>query len=70
MSQIRTQIHKLKTQGRVILTGDFNAKINITQENCNQQTSKNGKHLEKLIRANNRHGNDTNNTENSTRDMD
>ena len=49
MSQIRTQIHKLKTQGRVILTGDFNAKINITQENCNQQTSRNGKHLEKLI---------------------
>ena len=49
MSQIRTQILKLKTQGRVILTGDFNAKIYINQENCNQQTSRNGKHLEKLI---------------------
>ena len=49
MSQIRTQILKLKTHGRVILTGDFNAKIYIKQENCNQQTSRNGKHLEKQI---------------------
>ena len=49
MSQIRTQILKLKTQGRVILTRDINAKIYIKQENCNQQTSRNGTHLEKLI---------------------
>ena len=60
-----SQIHKLKTQGRGILTGDFNAKINIKQENCNQQTSRNGKHLEKLIT----HRNDTNNTGDQAMDV-
>ena len=31
-SQLRSQITKLKTQGPIILTGDFNAKIKIENE--------------------------------------
>ena len=49
-SQLNAQINKLKDLGQVILTGDFNAKINIEQEHCKQQTSRNGKLLETLIK--------------------
>ena len=34
----------------MILTGDFNAKININKSNCQQETSRNGKLLEKLMK--------------------
>ena len=50
MAQLRTQIIKLKQTGRVILTGDFNAKIKIEKDECKQTTSRNGKYLEELIR--------------------
>ena len=49
-SQLTSQILKLKEKGEVILTGDFNAKININKNNCQQETSRNGKLLEKLMK--------------------
>ncbi len=49
ISQLTTQIQKLKSQGRVILIGDFNAKISINQAQCKQESSRNGKYLEELI---------------------
>ena len=50
MNELRTQINRLKQEGGIILTGDFNAKINIDQPNCKQATSRNGKYLEELIK--------------------
>ena len=50
MNEIRTQINRLKQEGGIILTGDFNAKINTDQPNCKQPTSRNGKYLEELIK--------------------
>ena len=48
-SQITTQIVKLKQEGEVILTGDFNSKIEITKQDINQDVSPNGKLLDKMI---------------------
>ena len=48
-SQIMTQIIKLKQQGPVILTGDFNAKIQIIKEHITQNPSRNGHILQNLI---------------------
>ena len=42
MSQLRAQITKLRPKGHRILTGDFNANININQEEAKQSASKNG----------------------------
>ena len=51
---ITTHILTLKQKGKIILTGDFNAKINIRKTNydgtpVNQETSRNGKLLEKML---------------------
>ena len=51
---LTTHIHTLKQKGKVILTGDLNAKINIQSQNynntaVNQKTSRNGKMLEKML---------------------
>ena len=48
-SQISTQITKLRQRGKVILTGDFNAKIHIEKGNVKQETSSNGKYLEDML---------------------
>ena len=50
MNELRTQINRLKQEGDIILTGYFNAKINIDQPNCKQPTSRNDKYLEELIK--------------------
>ncbi len=52
-SQITTQINRIKNKGRIILTGDFNAKIKVDRSDCMQTTSKNGKQLEKLLEEQN-----------------
>ena len=49
MNELKVQINRLKEQGGIILTGDFNAKIGINQPKCTQKTSRNGKFLENLI---------------------
>ena len=50
MSQITTQINTLKQKGRIILTGDFNAKLEINTNNTKQNESRNGKILNDLIK--------------------
>ena len=50
MSQFKTQITKLKERGRVILMGDFNAKIEIDKPQCQQRTSRNEKYLEEILK--------------------
>ena len=50
MNELRTQINRLKQEVGILLTGDFNAKINIDQPTCNQPTRRNGKYLEELIK--------------------
>ena len=54
-SQLQSQIIKLKQYGNIILTGDFNAKLPIKNEKVTQNKSRNGTHLEKLIKKNNLH---------------
>ena len=49
MSQIRTQINVLKRKGRIILAGDFNAKLEINTDKYQQKESRNGKILKDLI---------------------
>ena len=49
MSQLRAQITKLRPKGHIILTGDFNAKININQEEAKQSASRNGIKLEETL---------------------
>ena len=44
-SQLSTQISALKKKGEVIITGDFNAKININEGDIKQKLSPNGKQL-------------------------
>ena len=39
LSQIRTQINRMKQKGGIILTGDFNAKIKINKDNIQQTES-------------------------------
>ena len=48
-SQLTTQINKLKNRGQVILMGDFNAKLEVKNNKIQQDLSRNGKHLEKLL---------------------
>ena len=48
-NQIAAQIIRLKKDGEVILTGDFNAKVRIDNQKCKQETSRNGKLLERMI---------------------
>ena len=49
IDELTTEINRLKQQGGIILTGDFNAKIGISQPKCTQKNSRNGKFLENLI---------------------
>ena len=42
-SKLTTQINKLKQNGEVILTGDFNAKLEVNNDQANQNQSRNGK---------------------------
>ena len=49
MSQLRAQITKLRPKGHIILTRDFNAKININQEEAKQSASRNGLKLEETL---------------------
>jgi hypothetical protein len=49
-SQLASQIHKLKKKGEVILTGDFNAKLQINTPPINQNESRNGKLLKDLLK--------------------
>ena len=52
-SQLTTQINKLKETGSIILTGDFNAKLEINNSKAHQKESRNGKHLKELIHETN-----------------
>ena len=49
---LNSQINMLKNKGEIILTGDFNSKININQKKYQQKESGNGKFLQKLIDSN------------------
>ena len=42
-SKLTTQINKLKQNGEVILTGDFNAKLEVNNDKAKQNQSRNGK---------------------------
>ena len=42
-SKLTTQINKLKQNGEVILTGDFNAKLEVNNDQAKQNQSRNGK---------------------------
>ncbi len=46
---ITTQILTLSQEGDIILTGDFNAKVEIKQQNISQEQSRNGKYLENMV---------------------
>ena len=48
-AQLATQITKLKSMGEVILMGDFNAKLEVKNDRIQQEQSRNGKQLEKLL---------------------
>jgi len=50
-SQIETQIHKHKKDGRVILGGDFNAKLQINIGNIKQKESRNGEILRRMLNS-------------------
>ena len=52
-AQLMAQVNKLRTQGEIILMGDFNAKLEIKRDNINQEISRNGKLLEKMIKETN-----------------
>lgn len=53
-SQLKTQITNLQTKNKsIILTGDFNAKLEIDSPNISQTLSRNGKHLANLIQQTN-----------------
>ncbi len=48
-STVEAQIHTLKAEGEVILTGDFNAKLEIKTDTATQDISKNGRILKNMI---------------------
>ena len=49
-SQLLTQIIKLKYKGHIILTGDFNAKLQLNTTNIKQNETTNGRHLNELLK--------------------
>ena len=51
--ELITTINQLKKEGNIILMGDFNAKITVMKEDCQQQASRNGKLLENLLKLTN-----------------
>ena len=48
-SQLTTQINTLRQQGEIILMGDFNAKLEISNEYVTQTESRNGKCLRNML---------------------
>ena len=48
-AQIITEIEQLKQKGKIILTGDFNAKLSIGTTKITQEQTRNGKYLQDLI---------------------
>lgn len=49
-AQLKTQVIKLRKKGRIVLAGDFNAKLEINKNDCVQTISRNGKILEEFIK--------------------
>ena len=47
------QLHQIQDECDIILAGDFNAKLKISKENCEQAESRNGKILQEMITENN-----------------
>ena len=47
------QLHQIQDECDSILAGDFNAKLKISKENCEQAESRNGKILQEMITENN-----------------
>jgi endonuclease/exonuclease/phosphatase family metal-dependent hydrolase len=48
-SVLCTQIHQIKQEATVVLTGDFNAKIKIDKDTIQQEQSSNGKIMEEIM---------------------
>ncbi len=48
---LQTQILQIKQEAKVILTGDFNARLKIEKENAQQDRSSSGKLLKELIES-------------------
>ena len=48
-SKLTTQVNKLKQNGEVILTGDFNAKLEINKDQAKQKQSRNGKIMAEFL---------------------
>ena len=46
------QLHQIQDECDIILAGDFNAKLKISKENCEQAESRNGKILQEMITEN------------------
>ena len=47
------QIHQIQDECDIVLAGDFNAKLKISKETCEQAESRNGKILQEMITENN-----------------
>ena len=47
------QIQQIKYECDVVLVGDFNVKLKISKETCEQAKSRNGKFLQEMITENN-----------------
>lgn len=52
-SQILTQIISLKSQGDIILTGDFNSKLEVNKDTVKQEQSRNGRIFNEMIKESN-----------------
>ena len=48
-AQLTAQINKLKSDGQIILMGDFNAKLKVDKLEIQQEMSRNGEYLQKMI---------------------
>ena len=48
-SKLTTQVNKLKQNGEVILTGDFNAKLEVNKDQAKQKQSRNGKIMAEFL---------------------
>jgi hypothetical protein len=52
-NSLTTQINQIRQDSRIILTGDFNAKLQIREKQINQEISNNGKLLNQLLQETN-----------------
>ena len=48
-SKLTTQVNRLKQNGEVILTGDFNAKLEVNKDQAKQKQSRNGKIMAEFL---------------------